>query len=133
MALYGKTVNIHSEEASMKKLIAVAIAVVFMVGAGLSAAVAADAPKGPIKVTNFGGKDAVTFDHAKHKVDCETCHHNAKEGKFKCGDCHKGEAGKAPAMKDAAHEKEKGKCWGCHNKASANVKKELKCADCHKG
>lgn len=117
----------------MKKLIAVAIAAMFIVGLGM-AAIAADAPKGPVKVSNFGGKDVVSFDHAKHKDACVTCHHNEKDGKYKCGECHKGDAaGKAPSFKDAAHAKETGKCWGCHNKASAKVQKELKCADCHKG
>jgi len=118
----------------MKKLIAVAVAAIFLVGVGITAALAVDAPKGPIKVTNYGGKDAVTFDHANHKDNkCVACHHNEKDGKYKCGECHKGEAGKAPAMKDAAHEKEKGKCWSCHNDKSPAVKKALKCADCHKG
>lgn len=116
----------------MKKLIAVAIAALFLAA---TAAIAADAPKGPVKVTNFGKKDAVSYDHAKHgKIDCKTCHH--KEGNdFKCGTCHQAEAGKAPSIKDAFHDKAnaKGACFGCHDKSSATVKKELKCADCHKG
>ena len=119
----------------MKKLIAAVVATVFMVVGVSICAIAAEMPKAPFKVTNYGGKDAVTFDHAKHKDNkCDVCHHNAKEGKYKCGECHKGEAvGKTPAIKDAMHAKETGKCWNCHNKASANLKKELKCADCHKG
>lgn len=115
----------------MKKLIAVAAAVLFLA----VAAIAADAPKGSMKVSNFGGKEAVSIDHAKHKdAKCESCHHNAKDGKFKCGECHKGDAaGKAPSIKDAMHAKETGVCWKCHFKASPSVKKEMKCADCHKG
>jgi len=116
----------------MKKLIAIAIAALFMAS---TAALAVDAPKGPIKVTNFGKKAPVTIDHSTHKQKCEECHHNAKDGKYKCGECHKAEAaGKAPAFKDVAHNKaeEKGKCFGCHFKESKTVKKELKCADCHK-
>ncbi len=110
----------------MKKLLAVACALLFL---GATAALAADAPAGPIKVTNFGKKDVVTFDHAKHaSADCATCHHKSDEG-YKCSGCHKD----SDAMKDAAHAKETGKCWVCHNKSSAKVVKELKCADCHKG
>jgi Zn finger protein HypA/HybF involved in hydrogenase expression len=113
----------------MKKLIAVACAVLFL---GAALALAADAPKGPIKVTHYGTeKAATTFNHDTHKAEaCDTCHHKMKEtpADMKCGGCHKDEA----AMKDAAHKKEVGKCWGCHNKNSANVKKEMKCDECHK-
>ena len=116
----------------MKKLIAIAVASMFLVAVGFSAAISADAPAAPTKVTNFGKKDAVTFDHAKHGTDCESCHHNGVE-KGKCGSCHKAEAGEASAIKDAAHKKEIGKCWGCHNKKSPTVVKALKCKDCHKG
>jgi len=113
----------------MKKFTAIVAAVVFFVGLGL-AAVAADAPAGPVKVTNFGKKDVVTFDHAKHtSAECATCHHKAESGDFKCGTCH----GDDGAMKDAAHKKDVGKCWTCHNKKSPSVVKELKCKDCHAG
>lgn len=103
----------------------------------VSGASALDAPKGAFKVTNFGEKDAVTFDHATkgHVGECKTCHH--KEGTdYKCSNCHKAEeAGKTPSIKDAAHNKAAGTgaCYQCHFKDSPKVKKPLKCADCHKG
>ncbi|TAL15695.1 hypothetical protein EPN96_12005 [bacterium] len=113
----------------MKKLVAIATAALFFVGIGL-AAVAADAPKAPVKVSNFGEKTPITYDHAKHaKVKCDVCHHKAESGDFKCGGCHN-DSGK---MKDAAHKKEVGKCYGCHNKNSATVVKEMGCKDCHGG
>jgi hypothetical protein len=119
--------------AVMRKLIVLAVAALFSVSLGLGVALSAEAPKGPIKVTNFGKKAAVTFDHAKHKdIKCDTCHHMEKEGKYKCGDCHKAEAqGKVIKLMDAAHKKDVGKCWGCHR--AADAKNKLKCADCHKG
>ena len=120
----------------MKKLVIVLTVVAFALGLGLTTALATDPPADVITITNYGKKDAVKFDHAKHKeqgVECATCHHNEKDGKFKCGDCHKGEAGDAPTFKDAAHKKEQGVCWKCHNKKSPDVKKELKCKDCHAG
>lgn len=118
----------------MKKLLAIAVAIMFVVGVGVAASIAADAPKGPMKVSNFGDKAPVTLNHATHtSVKCDYCHHNEKDGKYKCGECHKKDAaGKAPSIKDAAHAKETGRCWECHFKASPKVKKELKCADCHK-
>jgi predicted CXXCH cytochrome family protein len=116
----------------MKKLLAIAVASLFIVSVGITAAISADAPADGLKVTNFGKKDAVTFDHSKHGTDCASCHHNGVE-KGKCGTCHKAEAGDAPGIKDMAHKKEVGKCWGCHNKKSPTVVKALKCKDCHKG
>ncbi len=115
----------------MKKLILVAAAVVFSVGLALSAAVAADAPGGPVTVTNYGKKAAVSFEHAKHKdVKCEQCHHKGM-GDPKCGTCHKLDAdGATPKMQDAAHAKDKGACYGCHRADDAAHK--LKCNDCHK-
>jgi len=114
----------------MKKLILVAAAVLFSVGLGLSAAVAADAPAGPIQVTNYGKKSVVTFEHAKHKeVKCEQCHHKGFD-KPKCGECHKAEEeGGSPKFQDAAHAKGKGACRSCHFDDGA---KKLKCNDCHK-
>jgi hypothetical protein len=104
-------------------------------GLSLGTALAADAPKGPVKVTNFGKKAAVTFDHARHKdVKCDACHHNAKEGKFKCGECHGKDDDartKAPKLESAAHKKDVGVCFGCHK--AEDAKHKLKCADCHKG
>lgn len=98
---------------------------------------AADAPKGPAPVTNFGKKDPVSFDHSKHKkadgkdVACVSCHHNEKDGKYKCSECHKAEAkDKAISLADAMHKKDVGKCWSCHR--AEDAKKKMKCNDCHK-
>ncbi|RMG97357.1 MAG: class III cytochrome c [Candidatus Dadabacteria bacterium] len=118
----------------MKKLVLFAAAAVFSLGLALGAAQATDAPADGLKVTNYGKKPAVTFDHSKHtnQLKCEECHHKAGEGKYKCGECHKAKAeGDKPKLKDAAHKKEVGKCWGCHR--AKNAKKKLKCNDCHKG
>ena len=112
----------------MRKLLVIAVALLFSAGA----AMAAEAPKGPIKVTNFGKKAPVTFDHAKHKeVKCVSCHHNEKDGKYKCGECHKAEGkDKTLSLADAMHKKDVGKCWSCHR--ADDAKKKMKCADCHK-
>lgn len=103
-----------------------------LVAAGL--ALAADPPAGPVQVTNFGKKAPVTFDHAQHAgkgVTCENCHHNAGDGKFKCGECHKAEAeGSTPKLQDAIHAKDVGKCWSCHR--SDEGAKKMKCNECHK-
>jgi hypothetical protein len=117
----------------MKKLILCIASAVFALS--LSVAHAVDAPKGPEKVTNFGKKDVVSFDHSKHTKDlkCEKCHHNAKDGKYKCGECHGKEDNaktKAPKMEAAAHGKDKGVCYGCHK--AEDAKHKMKCADCHK-
>jgi hypothetical protein len=115
----------------MKKLILVAAAVLFSVGLGLSAAVAADAPAGPIQVTNYGKKGVVTFEHAKHKeVKCEQCHHKGMD-KPKCGECHKAaDEGGVPKLQDAAHATDKGACWSCHR--AKDAVKKLSCNGCHK-
>jgi len=117
----------------MKKLVLIVAAVVFSVGLGLYGAQATDVPADGLKVMDFGKKAAVTFDHSKHKdMDCKDCHHNADDGKYKCGECHKAKAeGKAMSAKDAAHKKNVGKCWSCHRAKGA--KNKLKCKDCHKG
>lgn len=116
----------------MKKMILTAMAILIAT-AGL--ALAAEPPAGPAKVTNYGAKTPVTFDHAKHAKkasDCIACHHNEAKGVYKCGTCHGAEEkDKAPAIKDAMHAKEKGVCYACHLKADAAQKK--KCADCHAG
>ena len=115
----------------MKKFLVVAVSVLFALGIGLGTALSADAPKAAAKVTNFGGKEAVTFDHAQHgKAKCVDCHHNEKDGKYKCGECHKKEkADKAVSLKDAMHG-EKGVCKSCH--FGEKAAKPLKCAECHK-
>jgi hypothetical protein len=115
----------------MKKLVLLVASAIFAFG--LSLAQAADAPKAPVKVTNYGKQGVVTFDHAKHKdVKCAECHHGdqGKDGKFKCGECHGEKDAKAPNFKDAAHKKDKGQCYSCHFGESA--KHKMKCGDCHK-
>jgi hypothetical protein len=101
----------------------------------LAAAFAADVPAGPVTVTNYGKKGKVTFKHSSHAegIRCEDCHHNADAEK-KCGTakCHRAKpTGKAPSMKDAAHQKEKGKCWACHFKQSPKATAPYKCKQCH--
>jgi len=116
----------------MRKLIVLAVALLFSLSLGLGAALSADAPKAPVKVTNFSKKPPVMYDHAKHKdAKCVSCHHNEKDGKYKCGECHKAEdEGKAIKLQDAMHKKDVGKCWSCHR--AEDAKNKLKCADCHK-
>ncbi len=118
----------------MKKIVLFAAACVFSLGLAVGAAQATDAPADGLKVTNYGKKAAVTFDHSKHvkEAKCEQCHHKASEGKYKCGECHKAKAdGDTPSMKKAAHNKER-TCWSCHNKRGKTPKKVLKCNQCHK-
>ena len=114
---------------NMKKLILVVTAVMFALSLGLGAAVAKDAPGAPVKVSNFGKKKVVEFDHAKHKdLKCDQCHHKGMD-EPKCGACHKLDDGDAPKIKDAMHGKDKGSCYECHLQKDAD--KKLKCADCH--
>jgi len=102
----------------------------------LAAAFAAEAPKGPVTVTNFGKRGKVTFQHSSHSevTKCAECHHLVDDGERKCGaaKCHGPEStAKAPSMKEAAHQKEKGKCYGCHFKQSKKATVPLKCKQCH--
>lgn len=88
----------------MKKL-AVLAALLFA-----TAAVAVDAPKGPVVLEAKQGN--VTFNHSKHSQ--------------KCDQCHQGTPGKIGKMeKDAAHKM----CQECHK---AEKKGPQKCAECHK-
>lgn len=116
----------------MKKLVLLVASAVFALSFGIAHAV--DAPKAPEKVTNYGKKDVVTFDHAKHKdAKCDKCHHNAKEGKFKCGECHGKDDNaktKAPKLETVAHGKDVGVCYGCHR--AEDAKNKFKCNQCHK-
>lgn len=57
----------------MKKLIICAICALAFTAMGVSFAMAADAPAGPIKMEKT--KNPVTFDHANHAMDCKECHH----------------------------------------------------------
>lgn len=119
----------------MKKLILAAVSAVFALALVVGASQAAEAPKGPIKIDNYGKKPAVTFEHSKHIKDikCEQCHHthDNDKGEHSCGKCHGAEDGKAPKLETAAHGKDKGVCYGCHRGEEA--KKKLSCGGCHKG
>jgi hypothetical protein len=91
----------------MKKIVLLATALLFALGLGLGAALAADMPADPIKVDSEGGKKpGVIFDHKLHKeknadLKCADCHHNEAKGEFRCRDCHKMEP-----EGDAIHVKE---------------------------
>jgi len=102
----------------------------------LAAAYAAEAPAGTITITNYGKKGKVAFKHSSHVKEskCVDCHHNGEEGGTKCGTakCHQSRStDKAPSMKEAAHQKEKGKCWRCHFKQSGKATAPKKCKQCH--
>jgi len=110
---------------------------IFVAAVFLAVAAAADVPAGPIKITNFGKKSAVTFKHSDHTdlVACKSCHHKKAGGNSKCANpgCHGAEAaGAIPSLKDAAHMKDKGKCWACHFPTAPKPKAKLTCNECHK-
>lgn len=84
----------------------------------------------------------VTFDHAKHKVDCATCHHPSKPEKAAtkpqeaCRTCHTKpvQAGMKTARQAAFHDAaaKKGTCIDCHTKeAAAGKKAPTTCKQCH--
>ena len=116
----------------MKKIVLVAASALFALGLCLGSAQAKDAPKAPEKVTNYGKKDVVTFDHAKHK----------EAGADKCTACHtkvfkmkKGQSGTLTMDKMKAGEF----CGACHDgktqvgsKTPASVADKEKCTTCHK-
>jgi hypothetical protein len=120
----------------MKRLTLPAITLGLVLGIGLSSAPAADSsievPTEPVRITNFGKKAPVVFDHAMHgEVACVDCHHNEADGQYKCGECHGLEVqAETPKIKDAMHDKAAGKCYRCHFGKEPEAKK-LKCAECH--
>lgn len=127
----------------MKNILILAIAAATLTAGALLAladAASVEPPGEAITVTNYGTKDAVTFDHSLHTgegTECVACHHTATAeaadtAQYKCGECHKVEAeNDTPKIKDALHGKDKGVCYSCHlEKEAAN---KLKCASCHKG
>ena len=116
----------------MKRLTLLAITLTLALGVGSGRALATDPPEGPVRITNFGKKAPVTFDHAKHgDAECAQCHHKQDEGEFKCGQCHDLEVqAETPKIKDAMHKKDSGKCYACHFGSEPQAKK-LKCAECH--
>lgn len=114
----------------MKKIVVMAGIALLTFGLGLGAAVAADAPKGPVVVKGAGSKDPVTFKHDTHKdMKCVDCHHNDKAGKaaekYSCFECHKTK----DELKDAYHKKDIGVCSKCH--FGDEAKNKMKCAECH--
>jgi hypothetical protein len=127
----------NNEVEQMKRL-GIFLSVTMLVSVALfSVALAVDAPAVPSKVTNFGKMPVVTFNHATHKqnLECKSCHHVQPSTNYKCSSagCHAQQAaGKAPAIKDAAHKSGKGKCWSCHFPAASNPVKPFRCNQCHK-
>ena len=116
----------------MKRLTLPALALGLVFGLGVGGALATDPPAEPTRVTNYGEKAPVMFDHQNHKdVACVDCHHNEADGQYKCGACHGLEAqDDTPKIKDAMHKKTEGACYACHFGKEASAKK-LKCAECH--
>ncbi len=96
-------------------------------------------PSKPILLTGnpMGG---VKFEHAKHPVACETCHHASRDPKpgkaaqQACTDCHTKppqpgmKTGKQAAFHNAAATA--GTCIDCHKKSGGNA--PTKCTQCHK-
>ena len=82
----------------------------------------------------------VKFEHAKHPVKCETCHHASRDPKpgkaaqQACTDCHTKppqpgmKTGKQAAFHNAAATA--GTCIDCHKKSGGNA--PAKCTQCHK-
>ncbi len=90
------------------------LSALFLAFAVVTAAAAADVPKGPQTIPNKNG--AITFDHAKHtEVKCETCHGNATGGKI-------------ALSKDWGHKT----CLECH-KANKAKGAKAECKSCHSG
>lgn len=96
-------------------------------------------PAKPILLTGnpMGG---VRFEHAKHSVACETCHHPSREPKpgsapqQACTSCHTkpSEAGMKTGKQAAFHNPTAtaGTCIDCHKKSGGAA--PTKCAQCHK-
>jgi competence protein ComEA len=97
------------------------------------------APTKPILLTGnpMGG---VRFEHSKHPVACDTCHHASREPKpgkaaqQACTDCHTKptqpgmKTGKQAAFHNATATA--GTCIDCHKKSGGAA--PIKCAQCHK-
>ncbi len=96
-------------------------------------------PKGPIvlKGAPMGG---VKFEHAKHPVACDNCHHPAREPKpgtapqAACTSCHTTppQPGMKTGKQAAFHNPTAtaGTCVDCHKKSGGNA--PTKCTQCHK-
>jgi hypothetical protein len=123
----------------MRKLVALAVAIVFVLIATIAYAVTV-----PEKVTISAAaakQGPVTFNHAKHATTlvktCETCHHNhkglTKETKAevkKCTGCHLDTKGKIITMRDPTMVKNPFhiRCVSCHKAAK---KGPVICTGCH--
>lgn len=101
---------------------ALVVAVVFASGTVFAAP-----PNKPIVLKAAKAKGPVTFDHAKHAMDCATCHHKDKAGaEQKCTKCHGAKTeGKKLSAKEAFHTQ----CKDCHKKEKKGPEK---CDGCHK-
>ncbi len=96
-------------------------------------------PARPILLTGnpMGG---VKFEHAKHKVECSTCHHASREPKpggapqEACTSCHTKppQPGMKTAKQAAFHNPTAtaGTCIDCHKKSGGDA--PTKCMQCHK-
>jgi len=84
----------------------------------------------------------VTFDHARHKLECAKCHHPAKPEKAAakpqeaCRSCHSKPlpAGMKTSRQSAFHNAtaKAGTCVDCHVKeAAAGKKAPTTCKQCH--
>ncbi|MBN2332870.1 MAG: cytochrome c3 family protein [Deltaproteobacteria bacterium] len=119
----------------MKKVVALVIAVAFLMVAGFAVAADCKAPTDVLVIkADTMKKPPVPFEHAKHAAyDCTKCHHTYKgEGAIqKCTACHKdAKDGKKLDIKEAAHQT----CCGCHRdmKKAGEKTGPTPCTGCHK-
>ena len=96
-------------------------------------------PVKPILLTGnpMGG---VRFEHSKHPIACETCHHPSREPKpgtapqQACTSCHTkpSQAGMKTGKQAAFHNPNAtaGTCVDCHKKSGGAA--PIRCAECHK-
>ncbi len=90
-----------------------------------------------LKGAPMGG---VKFEHAKHQMGCDNCHHAPREPKpgtapqAACTSCHTSppQAGMKTGKQAAFHDPSAtaGTCIGCHKKSGGNA--PTKCMQCHK-
>ena len=90
-----------------------------------------------LKGAPMGG---VKFEHAKHKVDCQTCHHPSREPRAAsapqqaCTGCHTKppQPGMKTGKQAAFHNPTAtaGTCIDCHKKSGGAA--PTKCVQCHK-
>ncbi len=99
-------------------------------------------PKPPARPILLSGAPlgAVKFEHAKHKVDCQTCHHPSREPKAAsapqqaCTGCHTKppQPGMKTGKQAAFHNPTAtaGTCIDCHRKSGGDA--PTKCTQCHR-